>query len=451
MSKANDRPNILFCISDDQSWVHTGAAGDVVVRTPAFDRIAAEGVLFTNAYCTAPSCTPSRGSVLTGRMFWELQAGGNLWSALPNDFPVYPDLLEKAGYFIGLMKKGWGPGNAQAGGWIRNPAGPTFRSFEEFMAARPPRQPFCFWFGSYDPHRPYELGAGIASGMKLDQVRVPPFLSDCEIVRSDILDYLFEVERYDRDCQAMIDFLEARGELDNTLIVITSDNGMPFPRAKANLYDFGTRVPLAVRWPERVPGGRRIEDFISFADFAPTFLEAADLPIPETMSGKSFLRLLTQKAEGRVDLSRDHVFTGRERHAWCRDGLGYPCRAIRTYDYLYIRNYAPDRWPAGEPEEYRDIDPGPTKEYMKAHRDDPEVGRFFEMAFGKRPEEELFDLRNDPNQLTNVAADPKYALVKQQLAAQLEAQMTITGDLRPLGGAELWDTCEYYGDKQWKW
>ncbi len=187
------RPNILFAISDDQSWVHTGVTGDPVVKTPVFDRVAEEGVLFSNTFCAAPTCTASRGSVCTGRMFWELQEGGNLWSTLPAEFDCYPDLLQASGYHVGATRKGWGPGRVEPGGRAVNAAGPGYKSFDAFMEARDADQPFCFWFGSHDPHRPYELGAGVKSGMSLDDIRVPPFMPDSNEVRSDIADYLFDV------------------------------------------------------------------------------------------------------------------------------------------------------------------------------------------------------------------------------------------------------------------
>ena len=442
---ARDRPNILFCIADDLSWAHTSAMGDPVVRTPAFDRVAEEGVLFTHCFCSAPSCTPSRGAILTGRNFWELDEGALLWSTLSTRFAVYPDLLARAGHFIGVTRKGWGPGDAKIGGWGRNPAGPGFKGFAEFLQARPERQPFCFWFGSQDPHRPYEAGSGLASGKRIEDVRLPPFLPDAPEVRSDILDYYVEVERYDRGIGEMLALLEARRELDNTLVLITSDNGMPFPRAKTNLYDFGTRMPLAVRWPERVPAGRRVTDFISHIDLAPTFLEACGIAPPEVMSGRSFLSVLTSTRDGRVDPDRDAAFTGRERHVRHSDGGGYPCRAIRTDQYLHIWNLKPERWPAGEPDGYGDVDGGPTKAYMLGRPNDESVAHYFELGFGRRPEEELYDLRSDPNQLTNVADRPQYAAARQSLRARLEDRMRSTGDRRLTGGAEMWESLPYYG------
>src|SRR5689334_5304806 len=235
--RAATPPNILFLLADDWAWPHAGVYGDRVVRTPTFDRVAREGALFINAYSAAPSCTPSRAAMLTGRAVHQLEEGGNLWSALPSKFAVYPDLLEKAGYKVGFTRKGWGPGNFKAGGRQRNPAGDEFKSFAEFFGQLPKDKPFCFWFGSQDPHRPYEKGSGARSGMKAENVRVPAFLPDTPEVRSDILDYYYEVERFDRESGEILRLLENAKLLDNTLVVITGDNGMPFPRAKANVYD----------------------------------------------------------------------------------------------------------------------------------------------------------------------------------------------------------------------
>ncbi|MBN1344047.1 MAG: sulfatase [Phycisphaerae bacterium] len=444
--KGDSRPNILFAISDDQSWVHTGAMGDPVVRTPTFDRVAREGVLFTHAFCMSPSCTPSRGAILTGQVPFRLQENGNLWSTLRKEYAVYPDLLEKAGYFVGHTRKGWGPGKHEPGGRDRNPASPQFKDFKQFMARRPAGEPFCFWFGGHDPHRPYKKGSGLESGKKLEDVKVPPFLPDVPEVRSDILDYYFEVERFDRDLGEIVAFLETAGELDNTIVVVTSDNGMPFPRAKANLYDYGTRMPLAIRWPARVRGGRRIDDFIGLADCAPTFLEAAGLPVPPEMTGRSFVDLLTCDKSGRIDPKRDKAFTGRERHAWVREGgLGYPCRAIRTDRYLYIRNFEPDHWPAGDPEGYGDVDGSPTKDYMLANRHAKRYDNLFRLAFAKRPEEELYDLKTDPAQMQNVAALPEYAEARKQLRVELDRWMTEMKDPRALGGGDVFDRYPYYG------
>lgn len=426
----SDRPNILFIISDDQSWPHTGYAGDPVVRTPAFDRVAEEGVVFTNAYISAPSCTPSRAAVLTGRNHWELEDAGNLWGTWPG-WRVYPEALADAGYRAGHCYKGWGPSDPRFR-HNNNPAGPKYDDFASFMSVSADDEPFCFWLGSTRPHRPYVEGSGVQSGMRLDDVEVPPFLPDCEPVRADIADYLLQCEAFDAQVAEALRVLEESGQYQNTLIVVTSDNGMPFPRAKANLYDYGTRMPMAIAWPGVIDGGRTVTDFVSFADLAPTFMEAAGLEPLEEMSGRSFFDVLTSGRSGRVDAGRDRVHCGRERHSIGRPGnVGYPMRSLRMDNFLYILNYEPDRWPAGGPPEYQlDVDGGITKNYMRDNRDLPEVAPLFDLAFGMRPGEELYDLRCDPDQMLNVARVPEYNRIRRRLQGELLHYLTRTGDPR---------------------
>ena len=445
----SQRPNILFCIADDWSWGYAGVYGSAVVKTPTFDRIAREGALFQNAFCASPSCTPSRGAILTGRPIHQLEEGGNLWSHLPKRFDVFPDLLEKAGYHIGLHGKGWGPGDFKAGGRTRNPAGPSFKTFQEFLKARPAGKPFYFWFGTEDPHRPYDKGSGLRAGLKPEDVKIPPFWPDAPEIRGDILDYCFEVQRMDRAMGEVIKTLEAAGELDNTLIIFTSDNGMPFPRAKANLYDQGTRMPLAMRWPARIKPGQVIEAFIHLYELAPTVLEAAGVKPPPEMSGRSLLAL----AAGEKQEVRDSVFLERERHANVRKGdLSYPIRAIRTQDFLYIRNLRPDRWPAGDPEmwkavgEFGDCDASPSKDLILARRNEPSVSHYFQLCFGKRPAEELYDLGKDPSQTNNVATKPEYAEAQKKLRTALDRWMTETTDPRVNPRDDRWDKFPYYGN-----
>ena len=451
----NPRPNILFAIADDWSWPHCGVGGDPVVKTPVFDRVAREGVLFRHAFVSSPSCTPSRGAIATGQWHWRLEDGANLHSTLAAKFPVYPDLLEAAGYHVGYTRKGWGPGRVEPGGRTRNPAGPRYKDFDAFLKARPEGAPFCFWFGSHDPHRGYKKGSGKARGMDPSKVKVPACFPDVTEVREDLCDYFFEVERFDREVGMHFAKLEALGELDRTLVVITGDNGLPFPRCKSNLYDTGTRVPLAARFGEIAAPGRVVDDFISLTDLAPTFLEAAGLPIPEVMTGRSFLDLLRSETSGWVDPKRDRMFHGKERHAWVREGgLGYPCRAVRTKDFLYIRNYKPDRWPAGDPVEffpssvptpYGDVDNSPTKSFMLEHREDPAVDRLAGLAFDKRPAEELYDLRTDPEQLVNKAGLPEYGEDRARLARMLEDELKATGDPRVTGEGERFEKYAYHG------
>lgn len=448
---ADKRPNILFCLADDWGWPHAGVYGDNVVRAPTFDRIAREGVLFTHAFSAAPSCTPSRASILTGQAPHRLREGASLYGPLDKSYSVYPELLEKSGYAVGYMGKGWGPGDFRAGGRSRNPAGPAYKSFAEFLKKVSVDQPFCFWFGSHDPHRPYQKGAGVKAGLKPEDVQVPPYLPDCPDVRNDILDYYARVETFDRDVATLLQQLDTNGRARNTLVVISGDNGWPFPRGKANLYDAGTRQPLAIRWPDRIEGGRTLEEFVSLTDLAPTFLEAAGLKSRDEMTGHSLIPLL----EGKRQPGRNSIFIERERHANVRKGdLSYPSRAIETKEFLYVRNFRSDRWPAGDPEKWKsvgpfgDCDSGPGKEFILSHREERSVAYFFEKAFAKRPEEELYDLRKDPSELTNVAGHADYQSDKASLRHALQHWMESTADPLLAHGDEPWDNYPYGGPMQ---
>lgn len=448
-AQAQLKPNILFVIADDWSYGHAGFYGDKVIRTPNMDRIAKEGASFTNAFCAASSCTPSRGAILTGRYPHQLEAGASLWGTLPKKYPNWTEILEKQGYYAGLTGKGWGPGNFAAGGYSQNPAGKQYKDFETFFAGKPTGQPFLYWLGTADPHRPYDAGAGAAFGMNADQLEVPGWLPNSPVVRNDILDYYYEIERIDKRIGEMLEILRKAGQLENTLVIVTSDNGMPFPRGKATMYDSGTKIPLLMSWKGHIPPATEINDFVNLIDLAPTFVELTGHTVPPEMTGISIWPLL----KGEKVAERSMVFLERERHANVRIGdLGYPVRGVRTEKFLYLHNYAPERWPGGDPElyhsvgHYGDIDDSPTKDFIIDNKDRPGIAPFFKRAFSKRNTDELFDLEKDPHQLENVAASKKYKKVLQELKTQLHAWQIKTGDPRVQDPKNVpFDKYPYYG------
>lgn len=486
-----ERPNILIAIADDQSFPHTSAYGDPAIKTPAFDRVAKAGVLFQNAFTPAPGCSPMRAAFLTGREIWQNREAGTHASFFPRDLPVFTEQLADAGYHVGMTGKGWAPGRAVD--WPHNPAGKAYTNkkndspkgisandyasnFSEFLDAKSGEAPFCFWFGASEPHRSYDPGIGKRNGVDPAKVAVPSFLPDSEVVRNDIADYLYEIQWFDSHLNRMLDLLKQRGELNNTLVIVTSDNGMPFPRAKANLYEYGIHMPLAIAWPEKIAGEQITEDLVSLIDVTRTVFQASEVvpKMAEMMPGQSLLSRFAMEAD-KTTPPRDAVFSGRERHSSSRyRTLSYPCRCIRTQTHLYIRNFHPERWPAGTPQKlskasfdndgqlvthqlgpphggYHDIDNGPTLQWMIANRNQPDTAKLFEAAVGLRPREELFDIKADPGCLNNLAASEDHASIKNDLAEKLTAYLTKTGDLRQIDpeAGHVWETYPRVSSLRW--
>ena len=512
------RPNIVFAFADDwgryasayrnqlqESTIHE------LIETPNFDRVADEGALFLNAHVPAPSCTPCRSSILSGRYFWQTGLGAILTGARWDEsIPTYPLLLEEAGYHIGYTYKVWTPGiteHAPYGGerTAYESAGIRFNDFSEettkrldtlsiadakqelfdevrgnfdsFLAARPDDTPFCYWWGPTNTHRTWERGSGKELwGLDPDDLkgRMPAFLPDVHDIREDFNDYLGECVAFDMGLGVILERLEAIGELDNTLLVVSGDHGIPgFPRGKCNLYDFGTEVALAVRWRGQVSPGRTISDFVNLMDLAPTFLDAAGVDHPEGMTARSLMPLLKSAESGRIEEQRDFVVTGRELHMLSRESqLPYPQRAIRTDDFLYIHNFEPDRWPAGDPDGldddntvpppwediltdylavYGDLDLGPTKAWMIYNRAREDVKPLFELGFGKRPQEELYDLRKDPDYMENVAYDSEYEQIRADLFSRLMAVLEEQDDPRVTESPPRFELPPYGGPVPEEW
>jgi N-sulfoglucosamine sulfohydrolase len=463
-SFAAERPNILFCMADDWGWPHAGAYGDQAIKTPAFDRIAKEGALFHHTYVSSPSCTPSRNAVITGKYHWELGPGANLWSTLPAEHESYIHLLADSGYITGRNRpKTWGPGRIEA--WVKvhgeHPAGPVFNTITDFLEKTDAKEkPFFFWLATSDPHRGYKKGSGKDSGIDPAKAHLFEHYPDAGEVRSDVADYYFEVQRWDTLVGSALAELEKHGLLENTIVIMTGDHGMPFPRCKGNLYDCGTRVPFAVRWPKGMKAGREIEDFVSFADIAPSLLELGGVEVPKDMTGRSFASLLKSEKSGIIEPDqRLNIVFGRERHTPAQEKPnmgGYPSRAIRDREFLYIRNYQPEWWPAGtgdgektnKPGQwYADCDGGPTKDYIYENRDkDEEHRRSFELCFGKRPEHEFYDVKKDPDQIHNLADDPKHKQQLSKLQAQLDERLAELNDPRVKNAKTLeFDDHPYFG------
>ncbi|MFD0893996.1 sulfatase [Luteolibacter ambystomatis] len=447
------RPNMLFFIADNWAFPHAGILGDKTAETPAFDRLAREGVLFTHVFNASPICSPTRASILTGRPPHQLGEAGNLWGGFPGSLKVFTRMLEDAGYEVGFCGKPWAPGRYKPYGWSMNPVGREYKSFTDFLAVRDPAKPFFFWIGNVDTalrdaFQGWNYDEESVKGIDASGIVVPPQLPDTPEIRRDIQAYYGGVRKMDRALAGSVGALDQARLLDETVVVCTSDNGWQMPRGLANCYDAGSRVPLAVRWGSHLKAGRRVDDFISGTDFTATFLELAGLSPTAEMTSRSFVDLLLGRQGGKA---RDAAFIERERHANVRRGnLSYPMRAIRTERFLYIRNLRPDRWPAGDPQvyfdvgDYGDVDASAAKNFLQANIGKPGFQRYDRMIFEKRPEEELYDLVTDPAQVVNVAGQERYAAAQQDLRNRLDRWMRETSDPRIDPSCDPWDHYPYY-------
>lgn len=501
-SSEQKRPNILFAISDDHSYAHTSYAGCDFINTPGFDRVASEGVFFENCYAGSPGCAPSRSSIVTGRHHWQNEQAGQHASSWLKKYVPFIDLIAQNGYEVGKTGKGVGPfkynNKGQNDLWrSTDAAGPDFNqirytsendvrpakgigkinyfeNFKRFLQGAKKEKPFFFWFGGNEPHRVYEKGSWKRMGKKLKDVQVPAFLPDNDEIRGDLLDYAVEIEWFDLHLKRMLEHLEAIGELENTIVIVTADNGMPFPRAKANCYDYGVHVPFAVRYPKKFNKNRVVKDPIGFIDIAPTVLEITKTSSKGMMpiTGTSLLDILESKKSGTVSKKQKVAFSGRERHSSSRYlNKGYPQRSIRQGEYLLIWNLKPERWPAGAPQKfdpkhpevllpmhgldadnkfirdaaYMDIDDCPTKTYLIENHENETIVPYFEMAHNKRPEYEMYNLDKDPSCIQNLAESAKHKAIQKQLIARLEAELQSSKDPRVVGpDYEVFDSYKRY-------
>lgn len=464
------RPNILFCIADDASYPHMGAYGCDWVNTPAFDKVAERGLLFNNAYTPNAKCAPSRSCIITGLNSWQLEEAANHWPEFPVKFATYVEVLGDNGYTTGYTGKGWGPGlPGEINGKPRNLVGPAFNqfttkppadgisgkdyaaNFEAFLSTVSDDQPWCFWYGGHEPHRAYEYGSGISKGgKKISDVKgVPAFWPNNDVVRTDMLDYAFEIEYFDLHLQKMLASLEESGQLQNTIVVVTADNGMPFPRVKGQDYEMSNHLPLAIMWPNGIKNpGRQVNSLVSFIDFAPTFLKLAGVKQEQSamkpMEGKSLDDIFNANSDDEIE-DREFVLLGKERHDVGRpNDMGYPIRGIVKDGFLYIKNYAPSRWPAGNPETgYLNSDGGATKTQILNMRRSAVNTAYWEMNFGKRPEVEFYNIETDPACINNLAEDSHYAQLKHELNDLLIKKLKEQKDPRVLGNGEIFDTYKY--------
>ncbi|MFV0416551.1 MAG: sulfatase [Chthoniobacterales bacterium] len=415
------RPNFLWISLEDCS-PRFGCYGDALARTPHIDRLAAEGTLFTKAFSTAPVCSPSRTTVITGYPATAMSAQHMRTIYQRDEFPELPtpyhavpppyvkcftEELRAAGYYCTNNGKTDYQFETPFSAWDENQ---QLQSVDEIhWRNRPdPEQPFFAVFNLEDTHErrmwpeePPAMEGGDISEIKTDptEVTVPPFLPDTPAVRTALARQYDNIAHNDRIIGKLLAQLEEDGLANNTVVMLWSDHGEGLPRAKRFLYDSGTRVPLIVRWPEHFAAGVREEKMVSLIDLAPTVLEAAGLPKPIYMEGESLLK----------SAERPYVFAHRDR----MDGDYDKSRSVRSNRFKYIRNYYAGR------EQFGYIPYRAHHAAMQAIRLEQLKGNAtFDTAYAP---EELYDLDADPHEMVNMIAAPEFAEVKKELSAALDA------------------------------
>ncbi len=465
MFAQTEKPNILIIMLDD-AGIDMSAYGSTFVKTPAFDFVAQNGILLKKAYTPNAKCAPSRAAMMTGRNSWQLEGAANHWIFFPPHIKTCFETLRDNQYNIGFTGKGYQPGKAlDYEGKNRNLLGKEYSNlklqtptpdiskidyagnFDDFLNQNTQKQ-WAFWVGINEPHRPYQYHTGVDKAKKsVDMIsKVPSFWPDCDSVRNDMLDYALELEYADAQVQKILNSLKEKNMLDNTLILFTSDHGMPFPRMKGNQYERSNHIPMAIMWNKGIATpNRKIDDYISFVDITPTILAAAGIKENQTgmlpITGKSLLPILQSNKAGQIIKERNFVMVGQERHDIGRpNDVGYPIRGLHKNNMLYLKNYETNRWPACNPETgYLNCDGGTTKTYILNQRRNNVSKEFWQLCFGKRPSEELYDISKDPDCVKNLIQNKTYAATLKAMQTEMETKLKAQGDYRMSGYGYLYE------------
>jgi len=411
--KTQNLPNIIWVISDDVSKYDHGCYGNPV-RTPNLDCLAEEGVRFTSAFATSPSCSPSRATMFTGK--YPHSAGAeDLHSPIPTGQIILPSMLRKKDYFSANCAK------LHLGSYGDEQFDKIYKNsddWKKFVQERPKDKPFFLSIGFHEAHRPYSKNL-IKNPHSLDNVVVPPYLADIPEVREELALYYDEISYMDAEIGRLLEWIDEDGLAENTLIIYFGDQGMPFPRAKTSLYDSGLGVPLIARWKGRIPEGIVQMGLASLLDLTPTVLEIAGITPTEDIQGQSMLKMFFDTgAKG-----RKYIFGQRNWH-----NIDDHIRCVRTNRYKYIRNYFPEE-PFGHPS---DIVNSISYQAMLRLLDEGKLSKQQMLIFrAPRPQEELYDLRTDPNEFENLTYRPEYQDILKEMRLTLDRWIKETNDVSP--------------------
>jgi len=407
--------NFVFLISDDHTAADLGSYGNRAVTSPHLDKLAREGMRFERCFVTSPQCSPNRSSLFTG-CTPHTTSTSRLHVPLPDWEPTIIDSLKQKGYHTGIFRK-----HHQGDGFQKRLDfyGDAKASFKSFFDSKPKDKPFWLQVGFTDPHRPYRPGA-FNPPHDPKTVQVPKWLPDWPAVRQDLAHYYDFIARMDAEVGQIMDLLASQGNSNDTMVLFTGDNGMPFPRAKGTLYEAGIHVPMIAWMPGKIAAGSVKRETIGHVDFASTWLNAAGIEQSKKMQGRSFLPLLLNQPYK----ARTEVFSERNWH----DTFD-PMRSIRTDRHKFIFNAAP-HFPYRPPS---DLEGSPTWQAMLARRRSETPLHLRQLFSPTRPVVQLFDLAEDPLELNNLVESPAHSDTRQDLERRLSNWMNDTYDFLPAG------------------
>lgn len=410
---ADARMNIVWIVADDLS-PELGCYGYPHVRTPHIDALAKDGVVFQRAFATAPVCSSSRSAFITGRYQTSIASYHHRTEdpkPLPPDVKTLPSILQAAGYFVSNSQ------DAEGRKWGKTDYNFTYDAREMYDGSdwrkRKPGRPFFAQVQIKEPHRPF-VNQPVTEKRHLD-APMPPIYPEHPLARRDWQAYLQSIEALDAKVGEVLSLLAAEGVVDNTAVFFFGDHGRPHVRDKQWLYDGGLGVPLIVRWPGKVQPGTVREELVSLLDLAPTCIALAGMEIPSGMHGRPLFSAGTA--------GRDFIAAARDRCGDADDRI----RCVRTADFKYIRNFRPEI-PHAQHSSYKEVQ-YPMLPLMRKMHAAGELSPAQALFFAKvKPAEELYDLRQDPWEMLNLASDPAHAKTLEDLRGKLTRWMEETGD-----------------------
>lgn len=434
-------PNILWISVEDISPL-IGVYGDPVVETPVIDGLAAEGMMYTNAFTTAGVCSPSRTAIITGMHQSSIGAHhhrpthtGHAHKTISKDEPLvsgavtpylavppayvktFPEYLRAGGYYTTNNVKTDYNFGLPASVWDES-------SREAHWRNRPEGKPFFSVINLTTTHESQVWQSELPLSVDPDSVPVPPCLPDTPVVRRDIAQQYTNIEQMDRQVGQILADLEEDGLADDTIVFFWSDHGGALPRQKSWLYDSGIHVPLIIRWPGEIPPGNVNKELVSFVDLAPTVLSLAGVDIPAHIHGRALLG----PKEGNPP---EYIYAAADRHDEVHDMM----RAVRDTQFKYIRNYFPNQ-PYWGMNEYRHR-MGIFQEILRLHAEEKLEGAASFWMRPTRPPEELYNITEDPHEVHNLADHPGYQAELKRMRGALDQWMDEIDDMGDIPEEQL--------------